>query len=286
MYTMYMSKSTKNHVKTTLHTLAISSLESNPFQPRNKILNEDIRELADSIQEHGVIEPLIVAETPAGYQIIAGERRWRAAKLAGLKEVPCAVMKTTPKRMLELALVENVQREDLNAIERAKGFQRLHMEFGYNYEEIAQKVSKSKSYVNNSIGLLSLPDLVTDAVIDGQITEGHARAIIGVPSEERQIRCFRKIIEENASVRGAEEIARREKRRRSNISPQVKAKVFDNKDELIERINKSLKMELSSPVDIQLSRSRIQTRVTITLKGSIYPTERDLLTLLDKLQNE
>jgi ParB family chromosome partitioning protein len=274
-----------NRSQSELLMLSIKELEPNPFQPREQIQTEDIQELANSIKEHGVIEPLVIAKTPAGYQIIAGERRWRAAKLAGIKLVPCSVIKTTPKQMLELALVENVQRQDLHAIERAKGFQRLAGEFGYSVAQIAQKIAKSGAYVSNSLRLLTLPDLIKDAVIDGEISEGHARALVSMTSEPEQIRCFRRIVSEHASVRGAEEIVRREKEQhQEHLPPYLRTSVPPSKDKIIKKIEQTLQKELRSPVKLRLTRSIVQTRLTITIKGSAKRTDGDLQTIVRLLK--
>lgn len=136
----------------------VNELQANPLQPRGAITPESLVDLVDSIKEHGILEPLVVAKTPAGYQIIAGERRWRAAKLAGLTHVPAVIRETSPKGMLEMALVENVQRVDLNPLDRAKGFERLQSEFALSTTDIASRIGKSVAYVSNSLRLLTLPD--------------------------------------------------------------------------------------------------------------------------------
>ena len=160
--------------------LDIDLLQANPLQPRGIIIPESLNDLAGSIREHGILEPLVVAKTPAGYQIIAGERRWRAAKTLGLKTVPVLIKETTPQGMMEMALVENVQREDLNPIDRAQAFIRLMEEFGLTNKEIAQRISKSAAYISNSIKLLKLPDALKDGLLSGLITEGHARALASI----------------------------------------------------------------------------------------------------------
>ena len=157
--------------------LDINQLQPNPLQPRGAITPESLVDLVDSIREHGILEPLVVAKTPAGFQIIAGERRWRASKLAGMTHVPAIIRETSPKGMLEMALVENVQRVDLNPLDRAKGFERLMNEFGLTTSEIAVRIGKSVAYVSNSLRLLSLPDALKDGLLSGLISEGHARAL-------------------------------------------------------------------------------------------------------------
>ena len=174
--------------------LPTNNLQPNPLQPRGAITKDSIVELVDSIKEHGILEPLVAAETPAGYQIIAGERRWRAAKEAGLAVVPVLVKKTTPKGMLEMAIVENVQRSDLNAIDRAKAFERLILEFGFSNADISKRVSKSASYVSNSLKLLTLPDALKDGLLSGQISEGHARALSSIDDTRALVEAYKIIL--------------------------------------------------------------------------------------------
>src|SRR3989338_734145 len=155
--------------------LDVNMLQANPLQPRGIISSESLFELVESIREQGILEPLVVASTPAGYQIIAGERRWRAAKVLGLNKVPVVIKQTSPQGMLEMSIVENVQREDLNPIERAQAYKRLIDEFGLGTNEVARKVGKSAPTISNTIRLLSLPDAIKDALVAGVITEGHVR---------------------------------------------------------------------------------------------------------------
>lgn len=264
--------------------LNVDQLQPNPFQPRDKIKNETITELIASIKTHGVIEPLAVAKTPAGYQIIAGERRWRAAKAAGLDKVPVIISKTTRKNMLEIALVENVQRKDLNAIERAKGFQQLMRDFNFTVKDLTDKIAKSEPYISNSLRLLSLPDAVKDGVIDGVISEGHARALAGLESESLQIKCFRRIVKENASVRRAEQIVRQVKQDGGTKAVNKDIFVEENRDDRIAELEDNLKQKFQSPALIDLRRSNKQTRLTITLHGNPDSTEEDLKVVLEKLK--
>lgn len=184
-------------------------LEPNPLQPRGIIHPESILELVESIKQHGIIEPLIVAKTPAGFQIIAGERRWRSARILKLTSVPAIIKETTPQQMLEMAIVENIQRKDLNPIERAKAFMRLKEEFGFNNNEIAKKMGKSVPYVINELKLLTLPDALKDGLLSNLITEGHARALSSIGDTRLIIEAYKIILKEKASVRRAEDIARR-----------------------------------------------------------------------------
>lgn len=264
--------------------LDIDQLQPNPFQPRDKIKPESIQELAESIKQHGIIEPLSVAQTPAGYQIIAGERRWRAARSIGLDKVPAIISKTTRKQMLEIAIVENVQRKDLNAIERAKGFQQLLRDFDLTIKDLTEKISKSEPYISNSLRLLSLPDAIKDGVIDEVISEGHARALAGLESESMQIKCFRKIVKENASVRRAEQIVRQLKQQEKEKKDRDRILSQEGKDGRIAQVEEALKKEFQSPSLIDLRRSNKQTRLTITLHGNPETTEEDLRVVLKKLQ--
>ena len=141
-----------------IYELEIDLLQPNPLQPRGLITPESLSELAESVRAHGILEPLVVARTPAGYQIIAGERRWRASKLVGLPKVPVIIRETSPQGMLEMAIVENVQRIDLNPLERAQAYKRLLEEFNLTNSEVSERVSKSPSYISNTIRLLTLPD--------------------------------------------------------------------------------------------------------------------------------
>ncbi len=194
-----------------IYELEVNMLQSNPLQPRGVITPASLNELVDSIREQGILEPLVVAKTPAGYQIIAGERRWRAAKLLGLSKVPVVIKITTPQGMLEMSIVENVQREDLNPIERALAYKRLIDEFGLGTNEVARKVGKSAPAVSNTIRLLTLPDAIKDALVAGVITEGHVRPLISLGDTNLMLDLFRRILRENSTVRQTEEEARKVK---------------------------------------------------------------------------
>ncbi len=215
----------KNTLPTQVSYLEVARLQPNPFQPRSKILeDEKFAELVSSIAQHGIIEPLVVVDTPAGLHIIAGERRWRAAKKNNLTQVPVHLIKTTPKGMFEMAIVENLQRVNLTALERAQAFQRLVNEFGYSYDEVAKKIGKSAYYVECSLRLLKLPDPVKDGLNKGLISEGHARAILGAGSEKDIMDCYRTVIAESASVRRAEALARFYRRQNETVPTPVKSK--------------------------------------------------------------
>ena len=253
-------------------SLEIDQLQPNPLQPRGSITPDSLQDLVDSIKEHGVLEPLVIAHTPAGYQIIAGERRWRAAKIAGLKDIPVIIKETTPRGMLEMALVENVQRTDLNPIERGKAFQRLVAEFNLTTGELSKRIGKSPSYVSNTLRLLSLPDALKDGVLSGMITEGHARALAAIGDERIMIEAYRIILREAGSVRRAEELARRMKNKKRHRALDDQLIV----DEKIDRMQERMTKALGETSHVALKRSRIETKLAIVLKGTPQETEPNL----------
>jgi ParB family chromosome partitioning protein len=181
----------------------------NPHQPRQAISEESLVELAASIREHGVIQPLIVTQTGDEYQLIVGERRWRAAQLAGLATIPAIIKETTPQQMLELALVENVQRADLNPLEEAGAYRQLMDEFGLTQEKVAERVGKSRAAVANIVRLLRLPDDVKAALAAGRISEGHARALLALPTARLQHQALAIIERRGLNVRQTEDLVRR-----------------------------------------------------------------------------
>lgn len=247
--------------------LDINILQPNPLQPRGLITPESLADLVESIREHGILEPLVVAETPAGYQIIAGERRWRAAKVIGLEKIPAIVKRTSHRGMLEMAIVENVQRVDLNPLERAQGFKRMMDEFGLGTAEISQRIGKSQSYVSNSLRLLTLPDALKDALLAGIVTEGHIRALAAIEDPNQMVEALRQILREEGSVRRAEELARQYKAKAS-IAPKHSEERIHS-DEL-EQIEKSLTTHLGGKVKV--TQSMREARMVIVLKGSIEKT--------------
>jgi ParB family chromosome partitioning protein len=190
---------------TQLPTLAISP---NPNQPRTTMNEDAIDELADSIRKVGVLQAIIVRPYSDGYQIIAGERRWRAAKAAGLDRVPVRIMGSSDIESLELALIENLQRQDLNAMEEARGYRRLIAEYQMTQAELADKVSKSRPAIANTLRLLDLPDEVQEMLAEDKLTAGHARAVLAVPDEERRLSLARKVVADGLSVRETEQLAR------------------------------------------------------------------------------
>ncbi|MBI5619990.1 ParB/RepB/Spo0J family partition protein [Candidatus Gottesmanbacteria bacterium] len=258
--------------------LEIDLIQPNPLQPRGLISPDSLHDLVASIREHGIIEPLVVAKTPAGYQIIAGERRWRASKQAGLTTVPVLVKETTSKGMLEMAIVENVQREDLNPIERAQAFQRLIEEFGLPLAEIAKRIGKSESYVSNTMRLLALPDAIKDGIISASITEGHARAIAGLGDVKLMVEAYKTILAESASVRRAEDLARR-----------LKAQYDRKPTQRVERIHSdeldAMAKEIAQAVNglVKITQSKVEARLVFVIRGNLETTSKILKEIRGKL---
>lgn len=191
----------------TVSTMPIGEIEPNPEQPRRDFTPEALSQLADSIKEHGILQPLVVRPRPNGlYQIVAGERRWRAARAAGLSEVPVVVRELTDEEAYEIALVENLVRADLNPIEEAKGYKTLIERFGMTQEKAAQRVGRSRSAIANSMRLLSLPDIIVDMLQTGSLTAGHARPLLTL-EPDIAIKAAEHIVEHDLSVRQAEQLA-------------------------------------------------------------------------------
>lgn len=185
----------------------IDKINPNPNQPRTHFNETLLNELADSIRENGVLQPLLVRKKGKGYEIIAGERRYQASKIAGLEDLPVIVKEVDDQKMLELALIENLQRSDLNPIEEAKGYRQLIKASGMTQEALSKAVSKSRSSITNSLRLLDLPEPVQQYLFDGRLTAGHARAILAVPYEEQRIKLADKVVAEGLSVRATENLA-------------------------------------------------------------------------------
>jgi len=188
--------------------LKVASMVPNPHQPRTSMDEGQIAELADSIKKVGVLQPIVVRPHGDEYQIIAGERRWRAAQAAGLERVPVRVMMCSETEALALALIENLQREDLNPVEEARGYRRLIDEYHMTQSELADRVSKSRSAVTNTLRLLDLPEDILEMLYDNKISAGHARAILSIPDDDRRHTLARKCVEEGLSVREAESLAK------------------------------------------------------------------------------
>ncbi len=263
-----------------LYELETHLIQLNPLQPRGVITPDSLTELVDSIREQGILEPLVVADTPAGYQLIAGERRLRAAKLLGLAKVPVVVKQATPQGILEMSIVENVQREDLNPIERALAYKRLIDEFGLGTNDVARKVGKSAPTVSNTIRLLSLPDAIKDALVAGVISEGHVRPLISLGDSSLMLDLFKRILRENSTVRQTEEFARQVKGTVEAKEPRTaKDKLYVPE---LDEMAKNIKTQYNFH-KVNLQQSRTMTRLVIEMKGDPESTTPQIQDLVKKL---
>ena len=224
----------------------INEVEPNKNQPRRTFDEDALLELAESIKQHGVIQPLIVKKRDKYYEIIAGERRWRAAKMAGLKEIPVVIKDLSDQEIMEVALIENIQREDLNPIEEAQAYQRLIKEYNYKQDELAERVSKSRVAVTNSMRLLKLDERVQKMIIDDMISVGHARALLAITDSEKQYTIAMKVFDEKLSVRETEKLIK-------NLDKQVKPKVntTPENDFIYRDIENKLKESMGTKVIIK-----------------------------------
>ena len=261
-----------------LSTLSISRIQPGMKQPRKKFDAEAIAELADSIREHGLIQPITVRRLASGYyQIIAGERRWRAAKEAGLTEVPVNIIEADDKKVMELGLIENLQREDLNPMEEANGYKVLMEEHGMTQEEVAQRMGKSRPAVANALRLLSLPDAVRFLLEEGQLSAGHAKAILAAPAGEAQKKLAQRVVAEGLSVRETEALA---KRLSKPAKEESKAAPTEDKEDF-ELYYKDLSQQLSQKFGRKVAFQPGKKKSLLTME---YYDLDDLNSLLDRLR--
>ncbi len=252
--------------------IPISRIQTNPNQPRQRFAEEELASLTASIREHGVLQPILVTELVDGYRLVAGERRVRAAQAAGLERVPAIIRQLDEQAQLEVALVENLQREDLDPIEAARGFRRLVDEFGFSQERIAERVGRARSTVANTLRLLDLAPTVQAAIADRRMTEGHGRAIGGLAADH-QDRVVDSVIAQDLSVRETEELVRRlrEPKRARLAAPQP-----DRADPDLQRVEEDLRRSLGTKVS--LARSRRGGRIVIE-----YYSDEELGRLYERL---
>ena len=248
--------------KSTVGEIKVSDIRSNPYQPRKTFNEETLNELAASIKEHGVIEPIIVKKAIKGYELVAGERRLKAAKIAGLETIPAVVRDFNDQEMMEIALLENIQREDLNPIDEATAYQKIIELGGFTQEEFAEKFGKSRSHVTNMLGLLSLPPLVKIYVQEGHLSMGHARALSKLTDEEKINELANKVIKENLSVRALEQFLNDEQlpkkqeqekqKEPKNIRNSIYERMMREKVGTKVRINtKKIEIPYDSPKDLE-----------------------------------
>lgn len=265
------NRSTIGHKKTAM-IVKISRVEPNVNQPRKQFDEDALLELSESIKQYGVLQPLLVSDKKDYYEIIAGERRWRAAKLAGLKEIPVIVKEFSEQELVEISLIENIQREDLNPIEEAQAYKRLLTEFHLKQDEVAERVSKSRAAVTNSIRLLKLNEDVQRMVVDEMISTGHARALLAVENPEEQYNLAQRIFDEKLSVRDVEKLVK-------NLHKPAKPKKTDDKtmQVIYQDIEEKLKQKLGRKVTVT-SRGEGSGKIEIE-----FYNHEDLDRLLDVL---
>lgn len=249
--------------------LPIDSVKPSPTQPRRRFKEESLEELAESVKEHGIVQPIIVRPSGTGYEIMVGERRWRAAQMAGLKSIPAVIREAEASECLEIALVENLHRDDLNGIEEATAYRQLMEDFGLSQEDIARKVGKSRSAVANSLRLLQLPVEVQATIVAEEITPGHARALLALQGDPYQAVLLQRIIDEDLSVRKTEEMVRRRlsggEERPAKHKPESMADYAD-------LISASLRAK------VRVMKGKRKGKIIIEFKG-----EKDLVRLLEEM---
>ena len=238
---------TAENVENGISYININDIKPNEGQPRKTFDEEKIGELADSIQEHGLIQPIVLRRAAKGYEIVAGERRWRACRKAGLKEVPCIIKELTDEENMLIAIIENMQREDLNPIEEAEGLNQMIVTYGLTQAEVSKSVGKSRPYITNVLRLLKLPEEVRALVSGGELSAGHARAIAGVSGKAAQIKIADKIVKEGLSVRETEKLIK------ELDTPVKPAKRKPEKNADVKRVEEDLKAVLGTRVNLAQS---------------------------------
>jgi ParB family chromosome partitioning protein len=236
-----------------LREVPVAAIRPNPRQPRTRFDEDALNELARSMREHGVLQPILLSQQEDGsFQLITGERRWRAAKLAGLETIPAVIKETTPRHSLELAVVENIQRSDLNPLEEAHAYRQLLEEHGLTQEQLAHRIGKSRVAVTNTLRLLQLPEPVQAALAAGELTEGHARAILTAEGEGRRLTVLDKVLGDGLSVRETEAYARRLNEQPTGLASQTEN---HRADEETERLEEAFRQALGTRVRLMRSRT-------------------------------
>lgn len=264
----------KEEEKGGIKILKLRDIEPNPDQPRKNFEKDKLEALAASIKEHGIVQPIVVKQQKNGmYTIVAGERRWRAAHIAGLTQVPCVEGDYTEKQIMELALVENLQREDLNPIEESEGYRKLMDTFGLTQEEVAARVGKSRSAVANALRLNGLSDKIKDMVVEGKLTSGHARALLAVEKDAERLALAQRIVEEGLNVRQAEKLAAKPVIKKTVTPPQI--------DRNTEKYFKDLARDISNRLGAKVSIKNGKNRGKIEIE---YFSPQELEGILEKIK--
>ena len=272
-----VQKPTSEHAADAI-IMDINKVEPNRDQPRKKFDEDALLELSESLKQFGVLQPLLVQERDDYYEIIAGERRWRAAKLAGLKEVPVIIKKLTEQEIMEISLIENIQREDLNPIEEALAYKRLLTEFNLKQDEVAERVSKSRTAVTNAMRLLKLNEKVQQMVIDEMISTGHARALLGIEDQEKQYTIAQKIFDEKLNVRETEKLVKNLQKEKNN-KPEEKKTMDPTLLAIYQDLEEQMKGILGTKVTIN-SKNEKQGKLEIE-----YYSQEELDRIVDLLRS-
>lgn len=250
----------------------INEIEPNNAQPRKKFDEEKMQQLAESIKEHGIVQPVLVKKEGGFYKLVAGERRWRAARMAGIKTIPAIVREFTDTEVMEISLIENIQREDLNPIEEADAYKKLMDEFGMTQEKIAERVGKSRSAIANTLRLVNLDERVKGYVMDGVLSEGHARALISINNSDIQYDAAKKIIDENLNVRQTEKLVK-------SIFNGKKQKSVKKTEAFILEAQERLKNILGTKVNVSYGRKKGKIEIE-------YYSYDDLERIMDMLRTD
>lgn len=254
--------------------VSVSEIRPNPYQPRKEFEPAAIEELAQSIKEHGIIQPLIVRKSIKGFELVAGERRLRAAKLCGLKQVPVVVKAYTDQQLMEIALIENLQRENLNPLEEAEAYEKLIAHHDYTQDQLAQRIGKSRPHVANMLRLLQLPETIRKMVSTAELSMGHARALLAVTKEQVQQQLAKDVVEKGLSVRQLEELVKQ-----LNVSRETKKKKSAKNEPVLVEIEQRLRSLFGTSVKIKKGTKRGKIEID-------FYSQEDLQRIIDLLQSE
>ena len=232
----------EGNIKGQKNTIAIKDIRPNPYQPRKSFDEKALNELAASIKEHGVFQPILVRKSVSGYELIAGERRMRASKLAGIDTIPAIILAFNDQEMMEVSLLENIQREDLSIIEEARAYEKLINNLHYTQEELAKRVAKSRSYITNTLRLLKLNEEIQKLLADNKISYGHARALINIEDEDRQVELAKRVVKEGLTVREVEKLAAEKKEK--------PAKVIKKEDPYMKDVRRRLENKFATACEV------------------------------------
>jgi ParB family transcriptional regulator, chromosome partitioning protein len=254
--------------------VTVADIRPNPYQPRKLFDPEKLEELANSIQQYGVIQPIVVRRLSAGFELVAGERRWRASQKVGLRVIPAVIRDYSDAEMMEIALIENLQREDLNPMEEATSYKRLMEEFGLTQEEVSKKLGRSRSLIANTVRLLQLPDVIQEFVSRGTISMGHAKPLLALPVIDQQIRLATQVVEEDLTVRDVEELVR------TALTKKVKPPKKEKRREL-SLIDAEEKLKMFFGTQVKIKPGKVKSKIEIE-----YYSEEDLERILENIANQ